>query len=84
MKGIFLKRIEISDELAKKFLDVFNDFLITRGKLEEKYELFYNDEEFWNTSRTLQIGGTVPKKMILSQIETLENFLKYIQKSNLH
>ena len=83
MKGIFFKRIEMSDDLAKKFLDTFNDFLIIRGKLEEKYELFYNDEEFWNTSRTLQIGGTVPKKMILSQIETLENFLKYIQKSNL-
>lgn len=83
MKGIFFKRIEMSDDLAKKFLDTFNDFLIIRGKLKEKYELFYNDKEFWDTSRTLQIGGTVPKKTILSQIETLENFLKYIQKSNL-
>ena len=83
MKGIFFKRVEIGDDLALKFINTFNDFLIMRNRLEEKYELFYHDKEFWDTSRLLSIGYTVPKKMIVKQIETLENFIKYIQKSNL-
>ena len=83
MKGIFFKRVKMGDDLTLKFINTFNDFLIMRNRLEEKYELFYHDEEFWNTSRLLSIGYTVQKKMIVKQIETLENFIKYIQKSNL-